>query len=236
LLNNPLHVGSVLLRREWQAKAGYFDERLRSYEDWDMWLRLVRLGCKTGWVPKPVSLYRFHTAQMTRNSEQMTEATFAVLEKVYNDPDLPEDWQSMRSQAYSNAHIRAAATFFSSQNYPTARFHILQAVALNPELLQSDAELLAKHLRAMADSPKNPDPLAFLENIYNHLPGEVEVLRSRRKKDLSQVAVQQAFEAYQCNNYPVARSLIWRAIRYQPRWIQNRGVLSILLRSSLRSI
>jgi len=81
LMNNPLHVGSVLLRRDWQEKVGFFDESLRSYEDWDMWLRLVRAGCQMGWVPQPVSLYRFHRAQMTRLGKQMTTATFAVLEK-----------------------------------------------------------------------------------------------------------------------------------------------------------
>ena len=35
LLGNPLHVGSVLLRREWQDRVGFFDESLRSYEDWE---------------------------------------------------------------------------------------------------------------------------------------------------------------------------------------------------------
>ena len=80
LMGNPLHVGSVLIRYEWQIKAGYFDENLRSYEDWDMWLRLVRAGCNFGWVAQPVSLYRFHPAQMTRDGEQMTTATFEVLD------------------------------------------------------------------------------------------------------------------------------------------------------------
>ena len=78
LLHNPLHVGSVLVRRSWQEKAGFFDESLRSYEDWDMWLRLARLGCPMASVARPVSLYRFHAAQMTRDGSQMTTATFAA--------------------------------------------------------------------------------------------------------------------------------------------------------------
>jgi glycosyltransferase involved in cell wall biosynthesis len=71
LLGNPLHVGSVMLRRSWQEKIGYFDESLRSYEDWDMWLRLAISGCKMGWVAQPVSKYRFHSKQMVRNSPKL---------------------------------------------------------------------------------------------------------------------------------------------------------------------
>ena len=55
LLGNPLHVGSVLLRRNWQEKAGLFDESLRSYEDWDMWLRLGVPGLRHG-LCKPAGL------------------------------------------------------------------------------------------------------------------------------------------------------------------------------------
>jgi hypothetical protein len=33
-----------MLRKSWQEKVGLFDETLRSYEDWDLWLRLVKIG------------------------------------------------------------------------------------------------------------------------------------------------------------------------------------------------
>src|SRR5688572_32485098 len=46
---------------------------LRSYEDWDMWLRLARLGCPMVPVARPVSLYRFHAAQMTRDGSRSEE-------------------------------------------------------------------------------------------------------------------------------------------------------------------
>jgi hypothetical protein len=235
LLSNPLHVGSVMLRREWQDKAGFFDETLRSYEDWDMWLRLVRLGCKTGWVPRPVSLYRFHTAQMTRNSAQMTAATLKVLDKIFSDPTLPESWRQMRDRAYSQAHLRAAASFYHAGDYPTAYFHMNETVRLNPGLLEEEAEPLARHLAALANSPKNLDPLSFVENIYNHLPDSLNVLHRRRRKDLSHLAMQMAFEEYGQGDLRKTRDYIWRSARYSPGGLANRGVLSILLRSILRT-
>src|SRR5262249_21279850 len=40
LSGNLMHSHAVLIRKEALEKAGYFDESLSSYEDWDLWLRI----------------------------------------------------------------------------------------------------------------------------------------------------------------------------------------------------
>jgi glycosyltransferase involved in cell wall biosynthesis len=236
LLGNPLHVGSVMVRRQCQERAGFFDETLRSYEDWDMWLRLVRLDCKAGWIPEPVSLYRFHTSQMTRNSEQMTRATFSVLDKTFAAPGLTEDWFAMEDKAYSRAHLRATASFYHIGDYSNAQAHIQKAVELDSDLLAEGAEPLVRQFRAFADSPKNPDPVAYLERIYHHLPAGFDMLRDRGEEELSRIAIQAAFTAYQNGEYMHTRDSIWYALKKQPSWILNRGVLSIFIRSQLPAL
>lgn len=229
LLGNPLHVGSVLVRREWQEQAGFFDERLRSYEDWDMWLRLARLGCRFGWVAEPVSLYRFHPKQMTRNSQQMTQATFAVLDKVFCDPNLPADWLELRNAAYSNAHLRAAASFYNIQDYDQAQTHLREAINLNPDLIMEDGKLLARRLMGFANSPKHSDPWMFIQNIYDHLPHELEHFRRKHRKALGEFAVQLGFQAHQAGNLKKARYYMIRAIRCHPSYLGNPGVISLMI-------
>jgi tetratricopeptide (TPR) repeat protein len=228
LLGNPLHVGSVMLRRSWQEKVGLFDESLRSYEDWDMWLRLARANCRMSWVAKPVSLYRFHRKQMTRQGNQMTQATFAVLDKHFSDPDLPESWRSMCDLAYSNANLRAAMQAYHVLDFSSAHEYLLEASRLQPDLLVNRADLLARRLAAFASSPKNQDPVKFLETIYNHLPVELGQLKRRRTRDLGQAALDAGFEQFQLGDYRAARAALLRALRYQPEKIKNRGVLSVL--------
>jgi glycosyltransferase involved in cell wall biosynthesis len=233
LLGNPLHVGSVMVERSWQEKVGYFDESLRSYEDWDMWLRLARAGCPMTWVAKPVSLYRFHRNQMTRLGKQMTTATFAVLDKHFTDPALPDRWRDWRDLAYSNAHLRAAMQGYSAQEFSIAQAHLVEACCLNPDLIAGQADLLASRLVAFAYSPKNQDPIVFLEIIYDHLPKELAVLRQRRDRDLGQVALDAGFKYYASGKQSAARSAILRAVRYQPSLLNNRGVWSVLGRTYL---
>jgi glycosyltransferase involved in cell wall biosynthesis len=236
LLGNPLHVGSVMVDRKWQDAAGPFDESLRSYEDWDMWIRLARLGCKMGWVDEPVSLYRFHTAQMTRIGTQMTNATFAVLDKIYSGPALPDTWKELHDLAYSNANLRAMAQAYHHEDYPHAKNYLREATRLNPGLLADNADELAKILAALADSPKIPNSLDFLERIYTHLPEEMEALQQRGPQDLSRTAIQAAFSAYGKHDYLTARRSAQRAIQYQPGWVRNRGVLAVLMKSYTRPI
>lgn len=235
LLWNPLHVCSVLLRRDWQQKVGLFDESLQAYEDWDMWLRLARAGCRMGWVPHPVSLYRFHTRQMTRDKERMTAATFAVLKKVYSDPDLPQEWLDLKDKAYSNAYLRAAIQAFRTGETQEGADALAEAVRLDPSLLDNDGEMMAKRLLGLSDSPKVKDRLPFLELVYNHLPESLSALKAQRRERLSQAAVELAFRSYQAEDYTRARHFMLRAVQYRPAWLANRGVVSVLLKSTLRA-
>jgi len=233
LIWNPLHVGSVLARREWIDRAGLFDETLRSYEDWDMWLRLARAGCRFGWVDRPVSLYRFHRGQMTRNGEQMTRATFAVLDKVFGDPALPASWAALRDRAYAHAHLRAAAQAYQARAFDRARSAMDEAIRLDPQLAADDANQIARRIAAWAEDPRTPDSLAYLEAVYAHLPDSLDALRRRGRTVLAQAAVQYAFESFERGDPAQARALLLRGLRHQPVWLTNRGAWSILMRSLL---
>ncbi len=231
LLGNPLHVGSVLLRQSWQEQAGFFDESLRSYEDWDMWLRLSVLGCRMSYVNKPVSLYRFHTAQMTRIGTQMTTATFAVLDKLYADPELPPAWQELHDLAYSRAYLRAAAQAYLAENFDYAKTCIVNAVQLNPSLLQDSGQPLSDTFSGWIDLPKTSRPVELLETIYDNLPENLQALQRRKRQNVGKAAIQLAFYSYQQGDMVMTRYAIRHAFRCQPRYMLNRGALAIFLHS-----
>jgi Glycosyl transferase family 2 len=229
LLGNPLHVGSVLIRREWQERAGLFDERLRSYEDWDMWLRLAGMGCPMGWVSRPVSRYRFHSAQMTRIGQQMTTASFAVLDKVFATEALPSAWRARRAEAYSRASLRAAAQAYTAGEFNAAAGYMRDAVSLQPELLVDEAEPLARLIAGWANHVKTGAPLPFLSAIYEHLPEELSVLSRRRNADLAREALHLAALAHRRGASSEVRDYVRHAIGHRPGLMLDRRVLTLLL-------
>jgi glycosyltransferase involved in cell wall biosynthesis len=234
LLGNPLAVDSILLRRSWIDTVGPFDETLRAYEDWDLWLRLARAGCRMGWVCQPVSLYRFHGQQMTRDAKRMTEANFAVLDKLFADPSLPADWRDMHDLAYSNANLRAASQAYRVGDYDLAKSSLAEAARLNPALLADGADLLTRRIWSWTYSPKIQDPLLLAERIYDHLPeGLQTALQRRRRRPLGDAAIRFAYASYRNDDLKKASQAIRRAIRYQPGLLFNRGTLSVLVHSHL---
>jgi len=233
LLGNPLHVGSVMVTRDWQEKVGFFDENLRSYEDWDMWLRLALSGCKSIWVSEPVSLYRFHREQMTRDGAQMTTATFAVLDKLFQMPDLPKEWAVHRESAYSEANLRAAAQAYFAREYEAGEDYLEKAVQGNEGLLEDNASELLNRFQSWTELPKIKDPLRFLGDIYEHLPRKFDISKKVKRNRLGQVAFHLASEAFASGDRQETRSYLRKALKHDLSAVLNRAGIGLLIRSVL---
>jgi glycosyltransferase involved in cell wall biosynthesis len=61
--------------------AGMFDESLRSCEDFDLWLRIVRNGGRIVYHQRPLVLYRRHEGSLSSDRVWMTRHLLAVFEK-----------------------------------------------------------------------------------------------------------------------------------------------------------
>jgi GT2 family glycosyltransferase len=61
--------------------AGMFDESLRSCEDFDLWLRIVRNGGRIVYHERPLVLYRRHEGSLSSDRVWMTRNLLAVFEK-----------------------------------------------------------------------------------------------------------------------------------------------------------
>lgn len=64
LFTNPMPSGLLLRKSAWEAVGGY-DETMRDgYEDWEFYLRLMRMGYRAIVIPKPYLLYRVSSGGM----------------------------------------------------------------------------------------------------------------------------------------------------------------------------
>ena len=60
LKSNFIPSSSVLVRKEAIVRAGGFDLKMVSCQDWDMWLRVMKKGYKIDVVPKELLIYHLH--------------------------------------------------------------------------------------------------------------------------------------------------------------------------------
>jgi glycosyltransferase involved in cell wall biosynthesis len=83
---NPLPAGAsnVIVRADVLAEVGGFDPLLRRTEDWDMWIRLARVGPPAG-VARPLVAYRFHSANVPLETSSLIREP-AFLARRYGIP------------------------------------------------------------------------------------------------------------------------------------------------------
>jgi GT2 family glycosyltransferase len=62
-IDNPIHGGTVLYRRDAFIRVGGMDEKMWTCEEFDLHLRMMKAGCKFGVINKIVYKYRVHADQ-----------------------------------------------------------------------------------------------------------------------------------------------------------------------------
>lgn len=96
--------GGVLARRQVLVSAGQFDETLRSSEDYDLWLRILRMGGHIGFNREVLVNYRKRHDSLTANVDRMFQHHHKVWDKVEATMDL-----SLRETAIVQAQRRKTA-------------------------------------------------------------------------------------------------------------------------------
>lgn len=69
---------SIFIKKSIAEVIGGFDERLRSAEDWDYWMRAIKAGATNKFISTPLVCYRYVRNSMSRDAFRMYEALKAV--------------------------------------------------------------------------------------------------------------------------------------------------------------
>ena len=106
---NPITPSSVIARREALERNGGFREDVRACEDWEMWMRLQRVGGFAA-VPDPLTDYYVYPTSMSTDPKRMLDAMEQILPTtLVEDLHGTERWvwtQRIRAvQLYSAALI-----------------------------------------------------------------------------------------------------------------------------------
>jgi len=112
LRSNPIFVCAVAPRAVVEA-AGGFDERLRSVEDLDLWLRIVARGHRVAYNARPLAVYTIAPGQLSRDTIRMTRSRQQVLRKLLatgalTPPERRLAWRALAVQRTAELAARAA--------------------------------------------------------------------------------------------------------------------------------
>jgi glycosyltransferase involved in cell wall biosynthesis len=141
---NFLIPSTILIRSSIILKAGLFDQSLRSCEDWDLWLRILRNdpGCIFVGVSECLVRYRLHGKSLSANSDGMQKAIQTVIEKHFGiDDGQVESWSKEKRRAYGGVYrfhlitsIQRLGNWQSGSDYLGKALHADPTLALDLDL------------------------------------------------------------------------------------------------------
>lgn len=117
LYGNFVHPPTVMVPRAMMERAGAFDESLRYSSDYDLILRLARLG-QFGFIDAPLLRYRRTPQQMSGSTSygHMQMETLRILDKVAAaNPDASPDLARLIKRRKSESLVSAASTLGATE-------------------------------------------------------------------------------------------------------------------------
>ena len=113
LERNQIGCQSVMIRRRCFDFVGLFDPKLRTIEDWDMWIRMSRRYQFMA-IAEPLTYYRQHVDSMTNNWLIVETNFHTTIEKAY--AAAPEAWLHLKGRSYAYANLCLAWQVLQSKH------------------------------------------------------------------------------------------------------------------------
>ncbi len=227
--------GSTPIVRHWMLnRVGPFDETLTNGEDWDVWLRLSRLG-PFAYLPEPLTSYRVYGLKklLTRQSAPRdVEQNIRVIDKNLTDWEGdPIRGERLRSNAMRSVFLLAALGGYQLGNFSSAMDYLAKTIQLDPNLGTKQSIMWVVVDRAKIierASGLYTEAISFMNNVFDHLPPELSGLHISRRQAAGWLYISGAFEQHEQRNDPRVRYLLVNGLLRAPQAICNRGVLSML--------
>jgi glycosyltransferase involved in cell wall biosynthesis len=228
---------TAITRHRLLDEVGNFDLDLVQSEDWDMWVRLARMGL-FAYIPEPLTSYRVYgwkkllTRQM--DEESIQQHLRIVDKNLVGWQGDPQEKLRLRNEALRFALVLATQAAYQLDNVQAGQDFLRRAVQVDPSLGTREKLLWLFVDRAKmieTDTASYEKALTFLKCALDGLPAELAKQRPTYHQATGWLYVSGAFEQYDKGNLAEVRRLVRLAMKATPEVLRNRGVLSIGIKS-----
>lgn len=229
----PILPSSVLFRRRVINHLDHwFDPTLNLSEDKDFFIRLFYAGCNMSWLPKILSVYRIHPTNSQRDGANYSQDRLKFLNKFFSLSSLPPEIQEERKNLFTHYHLLGACHAYATGQVTEAQEDLGQAFRIDPKLANGEFPEFITQVVSFADTYHVENPKEYIDFVFEHLPEALSLIDRSRMRAHSAYHFKQVFEASSMGGKPSFRDWLY-GIWYDPNWLRNRGVWSILVRNIL---
>lgn len=233
LVSNCIRHGSIMLRRRLLEIVGMYDPRLEPSEDYDLWLRLAEVTALAN-LPEPLYKYREHAGSESnkRRFVQMYNKAVALERAAQRRRATISEYQPSTALV-ARDYLRAAVIGMLVDNRNGARASLDRSLELDPSICDGNDPIVDIVWRY---APKScvDTALEFCERVFDDLAPQTRPMIRAKNRVLSRLHMQRVFEAAAQEDQDRTDAHLWQAVRRDPSWLRNRGVIALLIKSAVR--
>jgi glycosyltransferase involved in cell wall biosynthesis len=233
LYSCPIIPSAVVARKEYLVMVGGFDEGITQKgwgaEDWDLWLRLVHLGCKMQWLDDISFTYYFHDQSYSHQAIRQRNGMMLVIHQFYKNNDLSEEIRNSQKKVMAVAHLRSAAREYGGGLLKEAKQDIEQAIDLFPDLKKENGRLIYDSLMGWLGNVMIRDPQIYVTRVFDNFSPIIPKWSRRRRAAIALAAKITYFDAYIQKDRDVFFKSFLKITFNQPQLLVDRGIFSIMV-------
>jgi predicted SAM-dependent methyltransferase len=148
-----------------------------------------------------------------------------------------EETPPERRPELAETQLEAALAAYAAGEAELGRARLQAALEFEPALRHASALVVPvrNHAHKLLTDPERApiEAVHFMELLFANLPPAAAALGAFAQNELAHLWVDVAFQGYALGQMALVRQAVWKAIRANPAWVGNRGVLSLGLEALL---
>ncbi len=235
LYENCFCHGAVMCRRSCLEAVGNYRDDLFPAEDYDLWLRISEhfhvanlSDALYQWRQGNASVSATHGASQQERVLHAIEGALARRTATRPQVGLAS------GQALAQGYLFLATGQWALGALGAGRACLQEAIRLDEQLVEREFLhfVIKRTLFIQAGSGSDPTPsLRFIDTAFRHMP--MGVVLKQKSQAVAQAYASAAFKAYEARDKGKVRRCALLALRHDPSWLRNRGIISIVARSCL---
>ncbi|MBE0410252.1 MAG: glycosyltransferase [Anaerolineales bacterium] len=239
--------GSVIFRRSVFDQVGGYRDYFPVSQDYDLWLRMSEVS-ELANIDAPLYQMRFHSKSISRNKRALQLACKQLAWQLASQrregkqegpipTDVlsafpPEPWKLFLDARGSTYLYFASGEFNLAAESLTRAMELLSQFANDHTEWQAWVLGRAKLLSNLRDNPQ--EGRKFIEWFFSQF--EKPLVEKNSQETVARFYADLAFQNFQKGSSYLVFHNAWRAVRNDPRWLRNRGLWSISMKSMLSSM
>jgi glycosyltransferase involved in cell wall biosynthesis len=223
---------TVMVRRPIFEKIGFrFNDALSGAEDYDLCLRLAEVT-RLANLEEPLYQYRQHGTSVSHRLRfhQLLRKAIALEQAIHRRFGPVPSGRALTNVARD--YLRVAVLGQAGGEFARSHDCLARALVLNRDLF-NDTGLVEKIVRKYTPRSSVRAALNFTEGLFRDLFPANRRLRRMKRRLISELHVQEVFLGASRKQHKLVDKHLWPAVRTNPTWLMNRGILTLLFRQAI---